>query len=70
MTSKRNTTNKSFLHLQCNWICKWLIDLAEQKVHIYRKDGSTDIIGSFDEKASGEDVLQGFELDLAQLKYG
>ncbi|MFH1319852.1 MAG: Uma2 family endonuclease [Bacteroidota bacterium] len=46
----------------------WLIDLAEQNVHIYRKDGSVDVIGSFDEKVSGEDVLPGFNLELTKLK--
>lgn len=44
----------------------WLIDLAEQKVYIYRKDGSTDVIGTFDEKVSGEDVLPGFDLELTK----
>jgi len=31
-------------------------------------DGTIDKIISFDEKISGEDILQGFELDLSILK--
>lgn len=46
----------------------WLIDRCEQKVYIYRNDGSISIVKSFDEKLSGEDVLVGFELDLGLFK--
>ncbi|MFK7947362.1 MAG: Uma2 family endonuclease [Saprospiraceae bacterium] len=46
----------------------WLIDRYEQKVYIYRNDGSISIVKSFDEKLSGEDVLVGFELDLRLFK--
>lgn len=46
----------------------WLIDQAHQKLYIYRADGSMSVLESFDERASGEDVLPGFELNLAELK--
>lgn len=46
----------------------WLIDLAEQKLYIYRKDSGADVIESFNKKVSGEEVLPGFELDLTNLK--
>ena len=46
----------------------WLIVPQSKQTFIYRKDGSVDIIKSFDEKLSGEDVLHGFVLDLNNLK--
>jgi Uma2 family endonuclease len=45
----------------------WLIVPQFKQTFIYRKDGSVDIIKSFDEKLSGEDVLPGFVLDLNNL---
>ena len=44
----------------------WMIDPAEKLVHIYRGDGSTQILDN-PAKVSGEDVLNGFELDLAEI---
>ncbi len=46
----------------------WLIDPYKEKVYIYRADGSTDIVTGFDNKLSGESVLEGFELDLSEFK--
>jgi len=46
----------------------WLIDSIEEKTHIYRKDGSIEIVNGFDKVLSGENVLQGFEFDLNILK--
>lgn len=46
----------------------WLIDRKEEQVHIYRTDGSIEIVKSFSEKLSGEDVVPGFELALQLLK--
>ncbi len=46
----------------------WLIIPEKEEVHIYRADGSIEIIKGFDKKLSGENVLQGFELDLSILK--
>ncbi len=44
----------------------WLIDPLEKKVHIYRADKSIEILEN-PSKVSGEDVLQGFELDLTEI---
>ena|SRR5438477_8844597 len=44
----------------------WLIDPAEQKVHIYRADGEVEILDN-PEKISGEDVLVGFELNVREI---
>ncbi len=46
----------------------WLIDPYSEKAYIYREDGSRDVISSFDEKLSGEDVLTGFKLPLDELR--
>ncbi len=46
----------------------WLIDPYKEKVYIYRADGSIDIVTGFDNKLSGESVLQGFVLDLSEFK--
>ena len=44
----------------------WLIDPAEKKVHIYRADKTVEIPEN-PSKVSGENVLQGFELDLTEI---
>jgi Uma2 family endonuclease len=59
--------------MQQEWIangCRlaWLIDPHGQTVHIYRENGEIQIVSNFDKKLSGENVLEGFELDLSQLK--
>lgn len=46
----------------------WLIDPKEEKVYVYRENGSISVIESFADKLSGEEVLPGFEFDLARLK--
>ncbi len=46
----------------------WLIDPYSEKAYIYREDGSRNVISSFDEKLSGENVLKGFELPLDELR--
>ena len=43
----------------------WLIDPTEQKVWIYRADGSVEEISSFDIPLSGEDVLIGFQMRIS-----
>ncbi len=42
----------------------WLIDPKTKTTYIYRENGTSDIIEGFDKKLSGEDVAEGFELDL------
>ncbi|MBV6643776.1 MAG: Uma2 family endonuclease [Cyclobacteriaceae bacterium] len=46
----------------------WLIDTEEHKVNIYNKNGSRQVIESFDTKLGGGDVLPGFQFDLSLLK--
>jgi len=45
----------------------WLIDPLNEQVHVYREDGSIEIIKSFDETLSGGDVMPGFSFDLGKL---
>lgn len=45
----------------------WLIDRFDKKVHIYKADRSIAIHESIQVKLSGESVLPGFELDLAEI---
>ncbi len=45
----------------------WLIDPIQKKTHIYRQDGSIEIVNGLDQKLNGENVLEGFELDLSEL---
>ncbi len=46
----------------------WLIDPIEQKTHIYRADGSIEILEGFERELSGEGVLKGFIFDLRLLR--
>ena len=47
----------------------WLIDRIEERTYIYRADGSRDVVVSFDKTLSGEDVLVGFTLRIADLDW-
>lgn len=56
-----------------NWIMNgvqlaWLIDPKNEKVHIYRADGSIELVEKFDKSISGEQILREFELDLSKFK--
>jgi Uma2 family endonuclease len=44
----------------------WLIDPYKKQVHIYRKNGEIEILEN-PQTVSGEDVLEGFELDLEEI---
>lgn len=46
----------------------WLIYPELETVFIYRADGSRDELHDFGRRVSGEDVLPGFELELAALR--
>ncbi len=46
----------------------WLIIPEKEETHIYRADGSIEIIKGFTKKLSGENILPGFLLDLSILK--
>ena len=47
----------------------WLIDRIEEHTYIYRADGSRDVLDSFEKTLSGEDVLVGFTLRIADLEW-
>lgn len=44
----------------------WLIDPYERRVHIYRGNGEIEVLEN-PKTVSGDDVLKGFELDLAEI---
>jgi Uma2 family endonuclease len=44
----------------------WLIDPKTKKVHVYRPNAETEILNN-PKTVAGEDVLQGFELDLTEI---
>lgn len=46
----------------------WMINTKDEQVIIYRENGSIEIIENFDGSLSGEDVLEGFEMDLSVFK--
>ena len=62
----RNLKNKMLEYIENDVRLGWLIDPFEKKVHIYRRSGEIEILENA-AKVSGEDVLQGFELDLTEI---
>jgi Uma2 family endonuclease len=46
----------------------WLIDIRNYQSYIFRADGSIELIEGFDKQLSGEDVMNGFVFNLANLK--
>jgi len=60
--------NKMLMWIRNGAHLAWLIDPIEEKVYIYRKDGSIQIVPGFNTQLKGEDVLEGFVLDLNELK--
>lgn len=46
----------------------WLIDPTDQQVFLYRPQQPAECRTGFDQRLSGEDVMPGFVLDLAQLR--
>ena len=66
-----NTTqlkNKMLKWIENGCQLAWLIIPEKEETHIYRSNGSIEIVEGFHRKLSGENVLQGFELDVALLK--
>ena len=47
----------------------WLIDRFEERIYIYRANGSREEVDSFEKTLSGEDVLVGFTLRIADLEW-
>lgn len=60
--------NKMLMWVRNGAHLAWLIDPIEEKAYIYRKNGSIEIVNSFDAQLSGENVLEGFILSLNKLK--
>ena len=46
----------------------WLIDPYREEAYIYRNDGTVEIIEGFDNTLSGDNILPGFELKLAEFR--
>lgn len=46
----------------------WLLDSKNERAYIYRADGKVETVKGFSQLLSGEQVMPGFELDLACLK--
>lgn len=44
----------------------WLIDPQNQQTFIYRINGTIELVNSFEKTLSGEDVLEGFKLQLSK----
>ncbi len=73
LRSKSDRLKKVKEKMEQTWMANgvklaWLIDPYKEKAYIYRADGSKETITSFDKKLSGEDILEGFELDLSEFR--
>lgn len=73
LRSKSDRLKKVKEKMEQTWIANgvklaWLIDPYKEKAYIYRADGSKETITSFDKKLSGENILEGFELDLSEFR--
>ena len=58
--------NKMLEYIENGVRLGWLIDSNEKKIYIYRASGEIEILENA-EKISGENVLNGFELDLTEI---
>ena len=64
--SLKTLQNKMSEYIENGVRLGWLIDPYEKRIHVYRADKSVEILENH-QKVSGEDVLRGFELDLAEI---
>lgn len=55
-------------YLENGVLLGWLINPKAEEVFIYREDGTISKVSGFDNKLSGENILQGFEFDLMLLR--
>ena len=62
----RKLQNKMREYIENGVRLGWLIDPYQKRVYVYRAGGEIEILEN-PAKASGEDVLQGFELDLTEI---
>jgi Uma2 family endonuclease len=61
------TAEKMQEYMSCGCQLAWLIDTQNQRLMIYRIDGSQTEIRGFNQKISGENILLNFEFDLSLL---
>ena len=62
----RKLQNKMREYIENGARLGWLIDPYEKRVHVYRGDKTVEVLNN-PKTVSGEDVLQGFELDLMEI---
>ena len=62
----QNLQNKMLEYIENGVRLGWLIDPYEKRVYVYRGDKTIEVLEN-PTNASGEDVLQGFELDLTEI---
>jgi Uma2 family endonuclease len=60
--------NKMLKWIENGCALAWLLIPEKEEAHIYRGDGSIEIVKGFNKKLSGENILPGFQLDLSILK--
>ncbi len=73
MRSGSDNLEKLKTKMRESWIANgvrlaWLIDPYEENAWVYRADGSVEKVQGFDKQLSGEDVMPGFVLDLAEFR--
>ena len=73
LRSSSDTVTSLRQKIQDDWMaagCRlaWLIDPDTETVYVYRADGSVQILKSFDEELTGEDVLPGLTFVLSDLR--
>lgn len=66
--SLRYLKNKMLKWIENGCELAWLIIPEKEEAHIYRSNGSIEILQGFDRKLSGENILPGFEMDLTLLR--
>ena len=67
--SLKGTKEKMEEYMENGCRLGWLIDRIKECTYIYRADGSRDFVDSFEKTLSGEDVLVGFKLRIADLEW-
>lgn len=73
LRSKSDKIAKLKRKMEKTWIANgvrlgWLLDPYKERAYIYRIDGSKEVLEGFNRKLSGENILDGFELDLKEFK--
>jgi Uma2 family endonuclease len=66
--SVKDLQEKMEEYLENGVLLGWLINPKTEEVFIYREDGTISKVVGFDNKLSGENILQGFEFDLNLLR--